>query len=113
MGKLKAIIGVLVLVGIIYVAWNMIPPYFHKYQLQDDLDDIAYRNLYTHKSDQDLRELIIQKAGVLDIPLQDDQINITRTADGLGITVHYTVHVDMVLHPVDLDFSVNSLNRRN
>jgi hypothetical protein len=37
---------------------------------------------------------------------------VTRKVDGLGISVKYKVHVDMVVHPVDLEFTANSLNKR-
>jgi hypothetical protein len=32
--------------------------------------------------------------------------------DILGITVKYRIHVEMLVHPVDLDFTANSLNKR-
>lgn len=112
MGKLKAIIGFLVVFGGIYVGWKMIPPYFHNYEFQDDLDEIARRNSYTVKTDDDVRAVVIQEAGSLDIPLKEDQIAISRGGDGMGISVHYRVHVDMIVHPMDLDFTVNSVNKR-
>jgi hypothetical protein len=112
MGKLKGIIGFLIVIGGFYAGWNLIPPYFHNYEFQDDLDEIARRNSYTQKTDDDVRAIVIQQAGTLSIPLKEDQVIISRSADGLGITVHYHVHVDMVVHPTDLDFTVNSLNKR-
>ena len=70
-GKLKAVIGILIIVGGIYVAWNMVPPYFHNYQFQDDLDDIARRNSYTSKTDDDIKDMVIRKADAAQIPLDD------------------------------------------
>ncbi|HLJ27255.1 MAG TPA: hypothetical protein VKY85_11150 [Candidatus Angelobacter sp.] len=112
MGKLKALIALVIIVGLTYVGWNMIPPYFHKYEFQDDLDDIARLNQYTHKTDDEVRAIVIDKARLLDIPLKEDQITITRTGDGLGISVHYRIHVEMAVHPVDLDFTANSMMKR-
>ncbi|HSM86536.1 MAG TPA: hypothetical protein VLT16_10315 [Candidatus Limnocylindrales bacterium] len=112
MGKIKGLIGLAVIVGGFYVAWNMIPPYFHNYQLQDDLDEIARRNSYTTTNDDAVKKIVIDKAASSDIPLKEDQIIVERTRDGLGISVKYHVHVDMVLHPVDLDFTANSMNKR-
>jgi hypothetical protein len=112
MGKLKGLLALVLVAGSIYLGWELLPPYLHKYEFQDDLDEIARRNSYTQKTDEDLQTLIIQKASSLDIPLKPDQITITRTGDGLGISVHYQVHVDMVMHPVDLDFVANSINKR-
>lgn len=112
MDKLKGIIALVVVVAVIYVAWNVTPPYFYNYQFQDDLDDIARRNSYVNKNEDDIRDLVIKKAASDSITLREDQVTITRGADGVGITVRYRVHVDMILHPVDLDFSANSYNKR-
>ena len=112
MGKAKALIGILIVVGGFYVAWNMIPPYFNNYQFQDALDDIARKNSYTTLTDDDIKKIVVTKAETESIRLKEDQVQITRTRDGLGITVKYRIHVDMIVHPVDLDFIANSLNKR-
>ncbi|SRR6266481_6184578 len=112
MGKIKGLIGILVVVGMFYVAWNLIPPYFHKSQFQDDLDDIIRRASYTAITDDEIKQGVIRKAQSLDIAVKPDQVTITRSGSGLGISVHYRVHVDMIVHPVDLDFTANSLNKR-
>jgi Domain of unknown function (DUF4845) len=112
MGKAKALIGILIVVSAFYVAWNMIPPYFNNYQFQDALDDIARKNSYTTLTDDEVKKIVITKAETESIRLKEDQVQITRTRDGLGITVKYHIHVDMVVHPVDLDFVANSLNKR-
>ena len=112
MGKLKGLIGIAIIVGFFYVAWNLIPPYFNNYQLQDELDDIARKNSYTSASEDDIKKIVVAKADSEDIKLKEDQVAVTRTRDGLGISVKYRIHVDMVVHPVDLDFTANSLNKR-
>ncbi|HWF03988.1 MAG TPA: DUF4845 domain-containing protein [Candidatus Angelobacter sp.] len=112
MGKLKGLIGILIVVGIFYAAWNLIPPYFNNYQLQDALDDIARKNSYTQSTDEEIRKSVVKKAETEDIPLREDQVVVTRSQDGLGITVKYRIHVEMVVHPVDLDFTAASLNKR-
>ena len=58
------------------------------------------------------KRLLSLKAETEDIKLKEDQVAVTRTRDGLGISVKYRIHVDMVVHPVDLDFTANSLNKR-
>lgn len=112
MGKIKAFVALAIIVGGGYLCWELLPPYFHKYEFQDSLDEIARRETYTHSTDDDVRAKVIQTASGLDIPLKEDQITISRTGDGLGISVHYRIHVDMVAHPVDLDFVANSMNKR-
>jgi hypothetical protein len=80
--------------------------------LQDSLDDIARKNSYTSTSEDDIKKIVVIKAESEDIKLKEDQVFVTRTHDGLGISVKYRVHVDMVVHPVDIDFTANSLNKR-
>src|SRR6478672_12375723 len=105
MGKIKALIGLGLVVGLFYVAWNLIPPYFNNYQFQDALDDIARKNSYTTASDDDIKKMVVTKADTEDIKLKEDQVTVTRKGDGLGISVKYKIHVDMVVHPVDLEFT--------
>ncbi|HKV95799.1 MAG TPA: DUF4845 domain-containing protein [Candidatus Angelobacter sp.] len=112
MGKLRAFIGIAIVVSAFYVAWNMIPPYFNNYQFQDALDDIARRHSYTSTTEDDIKKLVVSKAAAEDITLREDQVVVNRSANGLGISVHYSIHVDMVVHPVDLDFTANSMNKR-
>lgn len=112
MGKLKGLVTLAIVAGAFYVAWNMVPPYFHNYQLQDDLDDIARRNSYTQNNEDAVRQIVIKKALEDDVTLKENQITVTRGGDGLGITVHYSVHLDLLVRPVDLDFTANSINKR-
>ncbi|HZD95830.1 MAG TPA: hypothetical protein VE133_16335, partial [Candidatus Sulfotelmatobacter sp.] len=63
-------------------------------------------------SEDEIKKAVINKAAGDDITLKEDQVTVVRNPTGVGITVKYRVHVDMVLHPVDLDFVANSLNKR-
>src|SRR5262245_50927101 len=112
MGKVKALVGILIVVGAFYTAWNMVPPWFHNTQLQDDLDDLARKNSYTVISDDELKKRVIAKADDHDIKLKEDQITVTRTANVLGISVKYRIHMDLIVHQWDWDFSADSLNKR-
>ena len=112
MGKLKAFIAIAIAVGGFYVGWELIPPFFHNYELKDDLDDIARVNSYTHKTDDDIKALVIKRASDMNISLKDEQVQVSRNVDGMGISVHYQVHVDLLVHPVDLDFTTESINKR-
>src|SRR5690242_18305770 len=112
MRKLKALTGIMIVVSAFYICCNMIPPYLYNYQLQDALDDIARKNSYTSLSEDDIKKQVITKAESENIPLKEDQVTVTRGRDGVGISVKYHVHVDMVVHPVDLDFTASSINKR-
>ena len=110
MQKVKTLIGLLVIAGAFYYAWNMIPPYFRNYQFQDDLDDIVRVATYNIRSDDEVRQAVISRAKAREIVLKDDQVTVTRFASGIGIRVRYRVHVDMIVHPTDIDFTADSKN---
>ena len=112
MEKFKVFITLAILAVGIYIAWNMVPPYFHNYQFQDELDDVVRTNSYLARTDDEIKAQVIKKALNEDINLKEDQIVVTRGGDGLGISVRYRTHVDMVVHPVDIDFTANSKNKR-
>ena len=112
MEKLKVFIAFLLVAAAIFVGWNMIPPYFYKYQLQDDLDDVARRTSYLNKSEDEIRDTVIKKAASDNVTIREEQVLVTRTGGEVNITVHYQVHVDLLVRPVDLDFTVNSFNKR-
>jgi hypothetical protein len=109
--KVKGIIALLVVAAGIYVGWNMIPPYFTKYQFQDDLDDIVRKATYSPISDDDVKQVVIRKALSREIIIKENQISLSRVGTSLAISVRYSVHVDMIVHPVDLDFAVDSHNK--
>lgn len=114
MKTIKALFGLTLLVGAIYVGWEMIPPYFHNSQLEDVIADEARMNTYSNKSEDAMKETIFQKAKDLDIQLTREQIAVTRGGGGgqsVAIDVNYTVHLDFPIHPVDLRFHTSSKNR--
>jgi len=112
MGKIKGLLGLLLVVSGFYVAWTMVPPWFHNTQLQDDLDDVARRNSYTAATEEDIKKMVVMKAANDDVVLKEDQVTVTRTPQGVGITVKYRVHIDLIVREWDWDLSANSLNKR-
>jgi hypothetical protein len=111
MKTVKAIFGLVVLFGAIYIGWTMIPPYFNNYKLEDVIADEARINTYSNKSEDAMRETVFQKAKDLDIPLTRENIAVTRSGQSISIDVNYTVHLDYPIHPVDLHFQTSSKNR--
>ncbi len=110
MKSLKALLGLGLLVAAVYVAYELIPPYFHNYQFQDVLESEARLNSYSslRKTEDEIREGIVTKARDLDIILQPEQVTVTRAGTEWVISADYTVHVDLALHPVDLEFHPSS-----
>src|SRR5262249_18190222 len=112
MGKLKALLGIAIIVGLFYFLWNWIPVKINNYQFQDALDDIARKASYTTRSDDDIKQMVIYKARSMDIAVKEDQVTVSHGPEGLGITVRYHVHLDLLIHPYDDDVTANSINKR-
>jgi hypothetical protein len=111
MKTLKAIIGVVLVVGGTYYGYLLIPPYFNNYELQDYIESEARINTYTNKTEQDIKEGLIKEARNLDIPLQPESIIVDRSPGEMKISCSYSVHVDLPGYPVDLKFNPSSKSR--
>ena len=106
MEKLKVVIFLVVVAALVYVAWANVPPWFHYYQFRDDLDDIVRVNSYiSARTDDDIKQIVITKARSEEIQLKEDQVTVSRGPEGLGISVHYNIHVDMGVYAKDWDFT--------
>ena len=79
MGTIKALIGIVVIVGMFYCAWQIVPPELANYSFQDDLRQIAMvGGANPHQSDQDSTNAILKKAQEHQIALAPEQITVTR-----------------------------------
>jgi hypothetical protein len=110
MKSVKALIGLVIVVVAVYVAWNMLPPYFNNYKLQDVIATEARANSYSTRTEDQIREIVVQKAKNIDVTLTPEQIAVTRSGQAVSIEVNYTVHLDFPIHPVDLKFHEVSKN---
>jgi len=110
MKSIKALFGLAVLALGIYLGWSFIPPYFNDYKLEGAIADEARINTYSNKSEDAMRETVVQKAKALDISLTTDNVTVTRGNQMVAIDVNYIVHLDFPVHPVDLNFHTSSKN---
>ena len=113
MKRVKALLGLLLVVVGFYLAWELLPPYFANYQLQDALENEARLDSYNpNKTDADIKASIVKEARDLDIRLRPEDIQISRDGPNLAISTTYTVHVDLPGFPLDLKFSPATKNKR-
>ena len=106
MKTLRMLFGIFVLVAAVYVGYHLFTPYFNNYQFQDAVETEARMNTYSsvRKSDEEIRDGLLKKAEELDVPVTRDQIRIDRRGREYIITADYTVHVELPVYPVDLNF---------
>jgi hypothetical protein len=112
MKELKSMLGVLVLLVGGFVLYRVLPVYWADFKLGRMLEEQAQFYTYNAKSDKDIQVLIAQKAQELNVPISPEQVTIERTAGELSITAAYTVHVDLPIYPLDLDFK-NATHNKN
>ena len=84
MGKVKAIIGLILFALIMSTGWQLASCEFANYQLRDDLKDVAAAGasrigLLAEASDADLREAVIRRAAQHGIHLMADQVLVQRS----------------------------------
>lgn len=94
---MKAIAGLLVLAFAAYIGFQFIPPYFSNFQFSDDCQSIArFAGPATGKSEDDIRNEVMQKVKEYSLPIKPEQVKVNR--DGLQVTIatDYTQVVELV-----------------
>ena len=111
MKSLKALFGLCVIVGGMYLAWMVFPPYFNNYQLSDSMEEASHFAAVNRQSDDDIRQNVLKEARGLRIDLKPEQIKVQRMQDEVIIWADYTVHIDLPYRPFDLEFHPASKNK--
>ena len=104
MQRLKAFIGIFVVVAFFYLAWKILPPYIEEYQFQQEIQSIARNNEYTPLDENGIRDQVKRKITEIGVPVSPESIVIQKNGTDVTIGTNYTVHVDAVLYPFDLTF---------
>ena len=116
MGTIKAIVGIFVIAGCIYGAFQIIPPELNNYSFTDDLRNIAMvGGANPHESEQDVVEAVMRKAQEHDIPLTREHVTVQRigTPGAMGVYVgaDYSVPVNLPGYSFTLHFTPSSANK--
>ena len=111
MKLVKAFAGIALIVLAIVVVFDIAPPYYNNFQLEDTMGEEARMNTYTPKTAEQIKDTIFRKCKELDIPVTREQVNVQRDAQSVAIWIEYTVHVDLPFYPVDLKFHPSSKNK--
>jgi hypothetical protein len=115
MGSLKAIFGILLIVGVALAGLKFIPPYFSNYEFEDFIKNEALQSTYSTRSEEDIRESVVKHAKDYDIQLTSKQVRVSRSgvngAGSLAIEVEYSVPVSMPGYDTTLEFHPSSKNK--
>ncbi len=97
-------LGAIVLLALIALGAFLTPVYLHNLEFQRYVSLLA-EDPNTHDRDDSLiRSSLVDKAEELKLPVRFENIQISRTAETVKITVRYVVHVDLLVYAVDLHF---------
>jgi hypothetical protein len=116
MGTVKAIVGVLVVIGVIYAAFQIIPPELSNYSFQDDLRTVAMvAGGNPRQTDQDIIDSVMKRAREHDITLTPEQITVQRIgvpgAPAVYVAVDYSVPVSLPGYSFTMHFTPSSGNK--
>lgn len=116
MGTLKAVAGFLVIVGVIYSGFQVIPPELNNYSFQDDLRNVAMLGgANPHETDQQLLDSVLKKAQERGIPLTAEQVTVQRIgtpgAPAVYVGAEYNVQVSLPGYTFTLHFTPSSGNK--
>jgi hypothetical protein len=113
MKLLRSLFGLFLVFAILYGGVKILPHYVANFQLESDLDDVARTGATNAKiTDDELRQNVIRQAQALGIPLTEEQVLIEHIPGDVFVSGEYTVHVDLLLYPLDLHFHPMSRNKK-
>ena len=99
---------VLLLVVLALVAYRLIPVYVDAYNFRDAMHTQAKFAAADEKPHDTIREELYRRARELDLPIEGEQIQISKGPDGTNIVTTFTVPVDLsfLLQEVEFNFRV-------
>ena len=104
MQRLKALVGVFVVVAFFYLAWKVLPPYMAEYQFQQEIQSIARNNEYSPLDENGIRDQVKKKIIELGVPVNPESVVVQKGGFDVTIGANYSVHIDALLYPFDLTF---------
>jgi hypothetical protein len=96
--------GVLVLAVLALFGVALLPVYYRSFQFQRFVSAAAHRVENQTKSDDLVREAVLDKAASLDLPVKAADVQIKRSPERMQIEVRYAVRVDFPGYTVNLHF---------
>ena len=102
--RMAAGISILAVLGLLLAF--LAPAYFHNLDLQNYVSALSHSQAARAAADEGLRQEIVEKAHTLELPVNADNVHITRGADGRleHIDVRYFVDVNLPGYTVKLHF---------
>lgn len=102
----RIVAACLILAGLLFLLATLSPVYFRNLQLQNYVAQLTQSSSPQSKSDETVRNLVLNRAHQLELPVLADNVLIRRSPDGNleHVDVRYFVRVGLPGYTVDLHF---------
>jgi len=101
----KALVTISVIVLIVYAGFVFIPPYYHYYTLRSELSELA--RVGKRLRERELMERVKEKIEEYNVPVDEDDITITKEGGDLYIEVSWQESVNFLnVYQRTFDFSI-------
>lgn len=107
----KTVLALLVFASFVYLAFKVTFVFVNNYQFQDIINTEAKFAIVNHKSEEDIRETLFNKARDFDIPVKREQIKVTVDSSGIQISVPYVVPIQLPGYTWNLSFAPSADSR--
>lgn len=94
-GKLGCIFWCAVLFLAVLLSWKLIPVKVKNAEMVDYMTEVAQFQS-AQKPPEELKKMILARAGELGIPLTKENVTVVRNGDRIRMTVDYTVPVNIL-----------------
>jgi hypothetical protein len=116
MGTVKAVVGILAILAVVLIVFEVAPPMAANYSFQDDLKTVSLMDSGNQaKTEDDVRNDVVRKAKEHDLAITPAQVKVERInspgVSTLYLSVDYSVPVSLPGYPFDMHFSPNSGNK--
>ena len=101
---LKAIIWTAILLLFIYVSAMTVPVYYTEYAFQDNLQNIARSASVYRKSNDQIKQSVLDEAQHEDLPVTAENIKVEGAAGNVHIVVDYSQTIDLKFYQWTVDF---------
>lgn len=110
MDRVKALIGLLIVGGAVYLGIMILPHYFANFQFKDEVvTESKFASQDANKNEEDVRKKVYEMAQSHQLPLKMEQIRVVRDANGVTIAAPYKVEINLIGgKQVILDFPVSA-----
>ncbi len=100
----RVIAGLFILGGMVFFLALFTPYYLRNLKLQTFVSETARGVEVRTQPDDLLKQMVLAKANQLNLPVAEDNVHITRSADAVQIDVRYSVNVSFPGYTVRLHF---------